>query len=110
MNKTKYRAVNDGYDNWLEYAYEFKILWLFKFTIWSRVWKPYNDRIYGRNRVISDWYLFVSSYDTDFEEFTKQWPDVKVYFAHARGVQDLLELESKRYWEELEKKRVVKYL
>jgi hypothetical protein len=107
--KTKYRIVNNGYWDFIQYEIEHKFLW-FKWSEWSYVWRPYYCEFMGRfDSTGADTYI--CSINTNIENFVNKYPDISVYFELASKEQE--EIESKvrqKINERNERQQVIKYL
>ncbi len=101
---TEYRSINDGYNNYLEYLYEYKYLFFFTKHKWQRIWKPYYDTIYGRD-IFDDSDLLVCGRNNALKDFVKKWPDIQDYFEWANHEQDKLVKKSDDWHTELYKDR-----
>ncbi len=107
---TKYRTINDGYKDLLQYLCVRKILFI-KITYWKYIWCPYYDSTYGRSfdSTMSDTY--VCSYNYDFKRFKGEWSNIKDYFKWAKKEQTRLKDVALKKQEEIDKnKGTVKYL
>jgi len=109
---TKYRQVNySGYNDYLQYEKEITVLGLFKIKFWRGVWRPFYDRIKGRQDLGGfGWNNYVNSYTDDLEKFVKRWPEIDKYFEWAKEEQKRLEQEVAKYWADLKAKKGIKAL
>ena len=102
---TKYRIEFDGFSYWLKYKETTTILWIFKFSGWVNVWKPYYDKIHGRNDCMG-WDTLVNSYDKrNLLKFVEKYPDISVYFKIAEKEQEILVQKAKEWNDNLEKSK-----
>lgn len=101
---TKYRSVcKDGYNTYLEY--------LTPSNKWKRVWYPYYDTFWGREKSeLYDDVLYVCNYNTNLELFIKKYPIINDYFKWAEVEQDRLKQLAVQYHKNIDKRKGTKNL
>jgi hypothetical protein len=87
---TKYRKINNGHWNFLQYEKECTFLF-FKWKRWEYVWKPYYDKIYGRTLDVTGYHCQVNDLTENLEAFVQRWRDIEDYFNWAEIEQRRLE-------------------
>ena len=102
---TEYRAICDGYCNFLQYKETKKFLW-FKRTKWTNVWRPYFHRSWGRDDILGH-DIFITSYTTNLPSFVKKWPNIETYFEWANEEQQRLVKNAQEKIASVEAKRGV---
>lgn len=106
--KTKYRIINNGYFEWLQYLKETKFLFFFTYKKWHYVWKPYYDKIKGRDDILGyDTYINNSRdiYSNSCETHIKRYPYIEEYFKWANARQAELVAKASAYWKKIESNR-----
>lgn len=107
---TKYRIVNDGYFDYLQYEKEYKFLGLFKKKKWCYV----PDCFHGLERCFSyNCYVSSANHDKigDLEEYARRWPDINEYLKHYEKCEkELLLSKEEKHMERQEKAKKIKYL
>ena len=102
--KTKYRTINNGYWDYLQYEIKYKFLFFWTLKKWEYVWKPYCDITFGR-RLTSENYLYINSLNDDIDKFVKRWTNIEEYFINADLRQKELEKIYEEHQNEIEKKK-----
>ena len=103
MVTTNYRAVSNGYTEFLEYEKEFSFI-LFKWKRWVRIWYPYYHMFRG-NESVWDSDNHVCGYNSgSFVKFKEDLPDIETYFIWARHRQAELKRDVEKKREELDNK------
>jgi len=81
---TKYRTVNNGHWDYLQYEAEYKFLFFWTKTKWIYIWKPHYNEI-SEPFFIGDADKYINNLkDGDLKDFVKQWPNIKDYFVQAK--------------------------
>lgn len=108
--KTKYRTINNGHWDYLQYQVERKTWWGGTKNEWHYVWKPYYDEVSGRSAC--DDSLYINSLrDGNLEKFVEKYPDIEDYFNMIRPKQEALEQKSREWRKKYEEKKdTIKYL
>lgn len=95
--KTKYRTINNGYWELLQYEHVYKVtkgFWWWKKEVekvdWYYVPRPYYDETYGRYDSIGS-EKYVNSLKNNLEFFVKEYPDINEYLKMYEEQQALLE-------------------
>lgn len=102
--ETKYRTINDGFFDYLQYEDEIISWFGRKKKVWKYVWKPYYDTFSGRNNTFNT-QVYINSLDRDLIKFCKDYPDVQDYFKIASAKQKELEEKAKTYREKVNRNR-----
>lgn len=98
---TKYRTLDDGYFNYLQYEKNGK---------WERIPKPYYSRWGGTSPYSSDMHV-CDLHDDRISDFIENWPDIEDYLTYCSD-----EIKRKKHKVDLEiekqeaRKGTVKYL
>lgn len=80
---TKYRLVNDGTFEYIQYQKTNKFLWIFEYKTWEFI------PLAGRFRMGFAWDVYVnSSEERNIEEFPKRWPQIETYLEHVKKLED----------------------
>ena len=108
---TKYRIISDNHWDYLQYLTIKKHFFFWTKEVWSYVWKPYYDKIYGRSlSSVCEWDIWINSLeDGNLEKFTKKWIYIEDYFKEAKVEQDRLIAKAQTYNKEIaERKNKIK--
>jgi hypothetical protein len=106
---TKYRSINDGSINYLQYEREYRFAYLFKRKQWVYIEKPFFHCIWGRDWVYtSD--LYISELYCNLEKFVSDYPDISDYWKKYEVEQQRLIDKCKQASDAKEKRKgVTKY-
>ena len=80
MTKTRYRAVSNGFFQFLEYQCLKERMFLPDRWIWVKVPRPYYSWIHDRYGNSYD--VQISSYNENLKEFVKKWPHIDKYLEY----------------------------
>lgn len=100
---TQYRKYNDGYYWFLEYKRTVRVFGIKLFSYWSMVPRPFFDKIWGQQLDCLNTEGNISSSHENLDEFTRRWPDIKLYLKHYQKEQKKLEDESAKWHREKDK-------
>lgn len=108
--KTRYRRICDGHQDFLQYEKEVRCLIFFNKKKWFYVPRPYYHTFYGRDDMFG-YDTLVCSINTNLKTFVERWHDIEDYFKYYKEEQTRLEEKAwKKRAEIEEKKGVVKIL
>ena len=108
--KTRYRRLSDGHQDFLQYEKEVRYLIFFKKKKWFYIPRPYYHTYYGRDDMFG-YETFVCALNSNLDRFAERWVDIKDYLKHYGENQTKLEDAARDYRTNIEKKKgTVKYM